>query len=198
MNNQNHLPNADLDWLAYQYVAGEMCAADYEAFEERLAADQSARQAVATAVELIAACQAGLGARPVIKPAATSPRRRTAFRLAVLSAGLAASLTIAWLGQFQGRGSDPGLADRDSIDRGSSWVGSESSGGPQLALMWADLGENLTAETAPLGDVPLEAPEANGVSNGTAASGEDNDLAAPDWLMAALSDDADPTVPDEG
>jgi hypothetical protein len=192
---QQSARQADLDWLAYQYVAGEMSAADQDAFEGRLATDQAARESVAAAVELVAACQAAFERRPVVKPIKTSPQRRTALRLAVLSAALAASITIAWLGQFQGRGSDPGLADRDTQDRGSSWVGSESSGGPQLAMIWADLGENMTPEIASVGETTAEAAEVNG----SAANGDDNDLVAPDWLMAALLDDqASPTDPDEG
>ena len=44
--------DADLDWLAYQYVAGELREHDALAFEGRLAVDQSAREALAAAVAL--------------------------------------------------------------------------------------------------------------------------------------------------
>lgn len=42
----------ELDWLAFRYVAGEMTDAETLAWEERLATDQTAREAVAAAVEL--------------------------------------------------------------------------------------------------------------------------------------------------
>lgn len=48
-------PRSDLDWLAFRYVAGEMTDAETLDWEERLATDQTAREAVAAAVEL---CQA--------------------------------------------------------------------------------------------------------------------------------------------
>jgi hypothetical protein len=44
-------PN-DLDWLAFCYAAGELDAAEADQFEARLADDQSAREALARAVEL--------------------------------------------------------------------------------------------------------------------------------------------------
>src|SRR5215471_2191078 len=42
----------NLDWLAFCYAAGELDPADAELFEARLAEDQSAREALARAVEL--------------------------------------------------------------------------------------------------------------------------------------------------
>ncbi len=42
----------ELDWQAFQYVAGELSPDDCEAFERRLEHDQSAREAVAGAVEV--------------------------------------------------------------------------------------------------------------------------------------------------
>jgi ferric-dicitrate binding protein FerR (iron transport regulator) len=42
----------DLDLLAFRYIADEMTGAEAESFEQRLAADQAACEAVAHAVEL--------------------------------------------------------------------------------------------------------------------------------------------------
>jgi hypothetical protein len=44
--------NDELDWFAFRYVAGEMTVGEEERFEERLARDQRAREAVDLAVEL--------------------------------------------------------------------------------------------------------------------------------------------------
>ncbi|MGL5097784.1 MAG: hypothetical protein ACRDD1_19520, partial [Planctomycetia bacterium] len=60
-NTHGHGPgrSADLDWSAFRYAAGEMTAGEEAAFEDRLTADQSAREAVATAVEWTLAVSAG-------------------------------------------------------------------------------------------------------------------------------------------
>jgi hypothetical protein len=42
----------DLDWLAFNYAAGELQPTEAEQFEARLAEDQAAREALARAVEL--------------------------------------------------------------------------------------------------------------------------------------------------
>src|SRR5688500_9090345 len=42
----------DLQWLAFQYIAGELSEGDMAEFEARLGSDQVAREAVAEAVEL--------------------------------------------------------------------------------------------------------------------------------------------------
>jgi hypothetical protein len=44
--------HAELDWQAFRYVAGELDAAELATFEQLLAEDQSARDAVLRAVEL--------------------------------------------------------------------------------------------------------------------------------------------------
>lgn len=53
---ENNGPFADdLDWTAFCYVAGELSADEAARFEDRLAGDQAAREAVARAVEVASA-----------------------------------------------------------------------------------------------------------------------------------------------
>lgn len=52
--------SADLAWLAYRYVADELTAEEASTFELRLAEDQTAREAVAQAVELSSAVKVAL------------------------------------------------------------------------------------------------------------------------------------------
>jgi hypothetical protein len=54
-----HHDSADLDWLAFQYINDELSPAEAEQFEQRLADDQAAREAVAEAVLLNEAVRAG-------------------------------------------------------------------------------------------------------------------------------------------
>lgn len=77
-------PDNDLNWLAFRYVAGELDDAESAAFEQRLDADQRAREAVASAVGLV-------GAIHVARP--TSFRLRTVAGW--LSVAAAAAIAIA-------------------------------------------------------------------------------------------------------
>lgn len=50
----NSLAQNDLDWLAFQYLSNELSDQESEAFEKLLADQQAARQALATATQLVA------------------------------------------------------------------------------------------------------------------------------------------------
>ncbi len=53
-NEKTAIGDAELFWLAFEYVAGELSHDSAMAFEARLEHDQSAREAVAAAVDLVA------------------------------------------------------------------------------------------------------------------------------------------------
>src|SRR5689334_18762975 len=94
--NQPNCPN-ELDWLAFCYAAGELNAAEAEAFESRLSDEQPAREALARAVELtqtVAAAEAQSG--DLVVPAA---RAKTDWnsRLSWMAIGGLASLLLALL-----------------------------------------------------------------------------------------------------
>jgi hypothetical protein len=55
----------EIDWQAFLYVSGEISPADAETFEDQLAHDQEAREAVAAAVKLLGKLAA---ARPATTP----------------------------------------------------------------------------------------------------------------------------------
>lgn len=94
MNDPEQFPGSDeLHWLAFRYATGELNAEEEAAFEERLAEDQAAREALAQAVELhqallfIAADQS----------AHRQPVRRVAIWVAALAACLLAAIGLTWL-----------------------------------------------------------------------------------------------------
>lgn len=82
----------ELAWLAFQYVAGDFSPAGAEQFEERLATDQAAREAVAEAVELLHAVRAAEASEPVVAVAA----RQTIWsqKLVWISTGAAAAVAL--------------------------------------------------------------------------------------------------------
>jgi hypothetical protein len=88
-------PNQDRDeltWLAFQYVAGDFSAAAAEQFEERLATDQAAREAVAEAVELLHAVCAAEASEPVVAVAAH--QSIWSQKLVWISTGAAAAVAL--------------------------------------------------------------------------------------------------------
>src|SRR6185369_3058104 len=99
LNNQNPIrDDGDLDWLAFRYVSGELPADEAATFEELLAADQAAREAVASAVQVTQAVLAAIPAQvatPVVSPRRNTWRERAAWM--VLGATAACVLLfIAW------------------------------------------------------------------------------------------------------
>jgi anti-sigma-K factor RskA len=114
---------ADLNWLAEQYVLGELDESAGEAFETRLASDQSAREAVACAAALLAATLAAGSALPDVRSLAISRTNKLALRTAWFS-GIAAALALTAFLVWQ-----------------SNSLTSESNS--QLARTWSETRENI-------------------------------------------------------
>ena len=88
-------PAGELDWLAYCYVSGELTGDEQTTFENRLADDQAAREAVARAVELVQTV-ALAETHEVTRPLPVSTTRRTTWprRLVWMSVGASAALVL--------------------------------------------------------------------------------------------------------
>ena len=112
MTTNNFSPD-DLDWLAFQYVAGELQGADLEAFEDLLASDDRACSAVAQAVQIteaVVCCEHDCGqsvnrelrsarvASPV-RQLGLQPAKRQLWRglLAVACSAASVAVMISWL-----------------------------------------------------------------------------------------------------
>lgn len=82
----------DLNWLAQQYVLGELGTEAVEAFEARLADDEEAGAALARAVQLVAALRTGQAVR-----VERSTSRRAWRHLAYGLSAAAAAGAVVWL-----------------------------------------------------------------------------------------------------
>jgi anti-sigma-K factor RskA len=163
----------DLDWLAFCYVTGELSAAEATAFEERLAADDGACEAVARAMELNLAVAAvmddadavrssggspefetisGTGEPPVLR---ALPSRWTSAALTLIAASAIAVAMFVAVGSSVLTGNK--IAKRDGTDR--------------LVAAWAQ-GEAVRNE-------------ADDDNDGLDA--DDDDLDPPDWMLAAVT-----------
>src|SRR5262245_14251679 len=87
----------ELDWSAFRYLAGELTAAEAEAFEARLAAEQPAREALASAVELtqVVVAAESQSVHAVVTTRALRSSWQT--RLAWMAIGGVASLALGML-----------------------------------------------------------------------------------------------------
>lgn len=163
----------DLDWLAFCYVAGELSAAESLAFEDRLAWDEAACEAVALAAKLnlavVAACdrnRSGSAAPAIHEVDVTIPAHRDGFAAtsrwagtaitaaaasAIVAAGIAMSIGPAFF-------NDGRVTKREGTDR--------------LVAAWA-AGEAVRNGLDDDGDL-LDASD-------------DADLDPPDWLLAAIT-----------
>jgi hypothetical protein len=180
--------SADLDWLAFRYVSGEMTAEEHAAFEENLTESQPAREAVAAAVLLAQAValtetRRPDGARAELVPASRAARGPTWHgRLGWALAGAAASLVIAWgLQVWRDSSRAPNLvaqnrpADHEDLSA--------------LARQWTVAGdfdpETADDENADRG----RAEDPTGAEQYSLVIAGDlfDDLVAPDWLLSAVS-----------
>lgn len=154
----SHQDSADLEWFAFQYVSDELPAAEAARFEDRLAGDQAAREAVAESMLLLQAVAAGA------RIASPAPHRTWLQPAAWAAIGAAACLAIIFAIRSLPR--DPVVAQRpQAADLTSA----------ELALVWAQnssFEDPSSAEVAAEEDLSLAA---------------DADVIVPVWMLEALS-----------
>lgn len=173
-----------LHWLAFRYLAGELPRHEHDDFEQRLAHDAEASDAVARMVELTGAVRAAHQTAPVpVHPLRRRRLRRWFTAVACAWASLLAAVAGHWF-----------LQDHEVAPAGRTPPGSNR--GAELAVVWnatrLELGtresENWNSAQPASADWPLAAEAAAAVS-------------VPDWMLAAVvALEADPEGPgnDEG
>jgi hypothetical protein len=186
---------SDLDWRAFLYVAGELDDAQRDAFEEELAVDQSAREAVARAVELSQMMSAAHELERIVQrssplgvPSARRGHSAWLRPVAYMSAGAAACLALVALGSFWSELSWPGTvtADQNTLALARAWSSAREE--------QADHEKGLDNELA-----RLEAQEAELAIGNMRLDDEAlelDGLPAPSWMLSALATEGEPA--DEG
>ncbi|MFQ5731265.1 MAG: hypothetical protein ACE5KM_04840, partial [Planctomycetaceae bacterium] len=93
-------PRDDLEWTAFRYVANELSAEEAAAFEQRLADDQAAREAVARCVEMTHAVVALAEAEEahVLATPSAAGSRRGVWSVVACVAAVAAVCSAFWIG----------------------------------------------------------------------------------------------------
>jgi hypothetical protein len=177
----------DLEWRAFLYLSGEMSSAELAAFEHLLESDQSAREAVASAVHLVGtitdAPMAGASVAEkrgsiVSKPPITS-RLRAFVALAASVAALL--LALSFIDPVSERTQDDDLAATHRTVR-------------QPNLPTAPIGEMLSLwSQADPSDRGWEDDEEGDIEGPSVPMDEGaGELTVPGWLLAAVASEADP------
>jgi len=136
-----HAADRDVEWQAYLYVSGEMSPPAVLQFEERLADDQAAREAVARAVELWTL----LAANPqLIVPATVSRSHRSAV---VAALATVAALVIVFFSL--NRRQPPTLEGEPASDLVSLWAESDEAIEDDADRMVADVPDGADDLTVP-------------------------------------------------
>ncbi len=155
-------PESDLHWNAFLYVSGELSPEETSSFENLLADDQGARDAVIQAVELAEAL-AIAGAGQV-----RSPRRRSGYRVlaGALTLAAAACVTLVIFPRFH----PAPPTEPDASQVAQAWSGLRGGADPDWV---ASIGDSHATEISD----PAQAPDAE----------PSTERALPSWLLSATS-----------
>lgn len=196
-NNPNWTPQDDLEWLAFQYVSAEMAVDESEAFEVRLADDQSAREAVARCVQMTHAVVAVAGADSVVRPVSAGFAGRRVFTWAASLALIVMVIVAFFAGSWFGgeKSNSDTLADTNSNGMTPAPKDVDSKSDANLVLAWVNSTE-ADADNEPIGGFPRFEETASAAPTFTET--EHVVEGKFDWVLAALDDDtAKPSVVDE-
>lgn len=170
-----------LYWQACQYVQGDLSAADEEAFEGLLAADQAAREAVAFAAEMQNAIHAACVWEAAESTRVAVPRRRMMLASGAVGGVLAASALLVLATINNGHSESQ---SRIAAVDGPPVVQQQASS--ELALLWAHQLEAEPAMLTPVDEVEqLEQVE-------EVASWEGDGVDPTDWMWLAISEEGQP------
>lgn len=186
---------SDLEWLAFQYAAGELQGAELDAFELRLASDLAACEALAAAVMLcqaVAVCEqeSPVGSRTDVGDSRVHRPGRQLVSwpvLALLSSAACLVLMVKWI--------DVGPSPRGSLvaERTSGlvelWIdgAEQSSGASDVELGSATRESELLPEDESGAVVVVE--NSNGADSLRSTELEsDEEDAVPGWMLAAIAE----------
>lgn len=180
MTNEN-LEREERDWIAFQYVAGELSAEEASEFESRLAYDSSVCEAVVRAVELVevTALAESQAARCThsqntgLQLAATASEV-WGWRTAWMACGAAACLALVLL-----RPVTP-LRIASSEDWSSPGAPSFASISPELAKKWAE-----TRDRRDFTDI-VDLSDASTSQLLEEAIPSDDQISTPTWMLTAV------------
>ena len=194
----NSLNSVDLEWLAFQYLTDELSEDGQVQFEDRLARDQLAREALARAVELTQAVamvesshtasnEAGVASAMVATQFVPQNRASSAWMTPVAWLSVAGLVCVAAVLYM--------IQPPSSVHPGSNPItknGASTFVYSELASLWVETGDFLDTTSLVSEDEPTdgllddERPESPSEASLRGETDVDR-LQAPSWMMAALT-----------
>jgi hypothetical protein len=168
----------DLEWLAFQYIAGELSVEEAESFERRLEADQSAREVLARTVQI---SQAIAALPPQTVAVDKHPVRRRSLASWVVPIAAAASLAFALGLSLAHRGADVAQLPGGGAPAESAGLAHSTQG---LTDLWLQ-SERAAATLREI--LQLDAADAGDGESMSAAADLDADVDVPGWMIAAAA-----------
>lgn len=172
---------ADLDWVAFRFGANELSESERDEFEEQLATDQNAREAVARMVAQTTAVARAIDREGALPTTAAIDREAWAprtIRWSVVGLGSCLALLVAILASSHHGSSRPEVVDSSPV------AGTEQAPG-DLALVWAEMRQPQHSLTDVLADLSEFGDSA--VSLDTDDPDLEGALSPPSWMMAAVA-----------
>lgn len=198
----HHHPTDDLLLQATRYVLEEMDATERDQFEQLLLEDQPAREAVASAVELLVATQAAREAvadRPMPRGPVSLPSVYSSHRLVWWMSAAAACLLVAAVLTIASRRLPPegdiAQVTPTDTDQPEIHQANDQDAGKGLAQVWArslaDEPDRANIDRGLWWDMEIAADLTEGgarFEGDDAAENEDElALAPPSWMLTALA-----------
>lgn len=182
----------ELSWQAFLYACGEMPTEDAAAFEELMAVDQAAREALAQAVmvgQAVTATASATVANSVTLPVTDGNRQSTITRSAALVAGLLLAFGVGWMVSQSSNTPKPG-GSVDTAD-GSATSSIEAN---RLISLWGSADLLDESET----DLAWTDEESASIF-GTELVHDDTtkEFSVPAWMLAAVENNLPPEMDDD-
>jgi hypothetical protein len=170
------LSHDELAWLAFRYIAGELHGPELTQFELLLAEDQTAREAVASAVEISQATALAFAEQPTVAHGRIENPSYGVVRWAIWAAGVAACVLVAvgivqWSVQWPQVSSPTASGKADALAARWSEVRAEQ----QADYPWQDDA-----------DEPGEVASDWALSVDELEARDAEELFTPEWMLAAV------------
>jgi len=173
----------DLDWMAFQYLADELDQTQRDKFKARLADDQQAREALASAVELTQTISAASHFEHAVtraeRPASDAPKKiRRWRRVAWISTTVAGCLAVLFAYQF--------IQSLQPIEKSGKGIASQNNSEHQeLARRWIETVDETVVPERAEDEFALDQEDAD--SPEFSFSSDEPLFTTPDWMLAAVS-----------